>query len=67
MAHSDAGRLHAPVTTWPSEAQGGASDGTLDEGIRPLPDLSRLGLLLCLASAVLTLIGIGSALERIIS
>lgn len=34
---------------------------------RPAPDLSRLGLLLCFASAVLTLIGIGSALERIFS
>ncbi len=34
---------------------------------RSLPDLSRLGLLLCFASAVLTLIGVGSALERMFS
>ena len=32
-----------------------------------LPDFSRLGLILCFLSAVLTLAGIGSALERIFS
>ncbi len=34
---------------------------------RSLPDLSRLGLLLCFASAVLTLIGVGSALQQMLS
>ncbi|HRK94687.1 MAG TPA: hypothetical protein PK694_00060 [Rhodospirillales bacterium] len=31
----------------------------------PVADFSRLGLILCFLSAVLTLAGIGSALERI--
>ncbi|MBL8659869.1 MAG: hypothetical protein JNM75_08955 [Rhodospirillales bacterium] len=34
---------------------------------RPVADLSRLELPLCFASAVLTLVGIGSALQRIFS
>lgn len=69
MAHSDVGQLHATVTTWPSATPRSASDhgseGALEEEFVPLPDFSRVGLLLCFASAVLTLIGIGSALERI--
>ncbi len=63
MAHSDAGRLHATATTWPGAIENAETDGD----IRPLPDFSRVGLLLCFASAALTLIGIGSALERMFS
>lgn len=49
------------------EADGDGLKKSPDAAERPEADLSRLGLLLCFASAVLTLIGIGSALERIFS
>jgi hypothetical protein len=54
----------------PTAAEGEAERGQAaapDNAEGPAVDLSRLGLVLCFLSAVLTLAGIGSALERIFS
>ena len=49
-----------------SDAEGKGSD-LAPHSDEPVADLGRVGLLLCFASAVLTLVGVGSALERIFS
>lgn len=49
-----------------SDAEGKGRD-LVPGSDEPVADLGRLGLLLCFASAVLTLIGVGSALERMFS
>ena len=61
MAQTEAQAVAAAAAPdWGDTAAGDVAD-------RPPVDFSRLGLILCFVSAVLTLAGVGSALERIFS
>lgn len=60
--------------TWPqaqaataAALQDWGDTAALESAEAPATDFSRVGLILCFLSAVLTLAGIGSALERIFS
>jgi hypothetical protein len=64
MEHAQGAHSDAAVKTAPKAEDRGRDLVPLAEERSPA-DLSRIGLVLCFASAVLTLIGIGSALERV--